>query len=86
MKKRILIAVVKGRVIVKIAFWGRFYAALIRCKFSGEEYHSTNSLTVFSSWPFLKKMLIDAPADGLLVHLGAGSRNIDHTKSKAQRP
>ena len=35
------LAAVKGHVTVKIAvFWGRFYTALIRCEFSGEEYHS----------------------------------------------
>ena len=72
------LAVVKGQVTVKIAvFWGRFYTALIRCEFSGEEYHFINGLTVLSS---------DAPADGFLVRLGAVSRNVDLTKAKAQRP
>ena len=72
------LAVVKGQVTVKIAgFWGRFYTALIRWKFSGEEYHFINSLTVLSS---------DAPADGFLVRLGAVFSNVDLTKAKAQRP
>ena len=72
------LAVVKEHVTVKIAvFWGRFYTALIRCEFSGEEYHFINSLTILSS---------DARADGFPVYLGAVSRNVDLTKAKAQRP